>query len=305
MNVPDSNMTRRRVLGAAAAFGAGAYFTRGAGAEGAKMPWTRRGIQGCGDSFRFAVVADRTNSARDGVFEKAMRQLECLRPDFVISVGDFVQGYHLPEFKPVDDPAVARARRQEVDALIRKLSMPFFLTPGNHDINHDVSCGMWTELYGQRWHAFAHEDVLFLGLDSQGGDGYKPGLGGKQLAWAADTLSTHKSARWIFITLHQPLWQYGGKHPKAFQEFGKLEKLLAGRRYTGLAGHHHRYQHQKRNNMDYIKLATTGGQSQLRGPQFGEFDHIMLVTMTQDAPSISNVMLDGILGTNGKPLEQP
>jgi len=39
----------------------------------------------------------------------------------------------------------------------------------------------------------------------------------------------------------------------------------------------------------------------LRGPEFGEFDHVMMVTMTQDGPSISNVLLDGILSADGKP----
>jgi len=265
------------------------------------MPWTRRGIKGSGDSFRFAVVADRTNNAREGVFEKALRQLECLRPDFVVSVGDFVQGYGQPGFKPVSDPAVVKERRQEVDALIRKLSMPFFLTPGNHDINNEVSCGMWMEFYGSRYHAFSHRDVLFLALDSQGGEGYKAGLGEEQLAWVADTLATHGHAGWTFITLHQPLWQYGKGNPVACRQFGQVEELLAGRNYTVLAGHHHRYQHEKRKKMDYIKLATTGGQSKLRGPEFGEFDHVMMVTMTQDGPSISNVLLDGILSADGKP----
>ncbi len=304
MNDSNDKLTRRQVLGTAAAFCASACFARSAETKGTRMPWTRRGIKGREETFRFAVVADRTNNAREGVFEKAMRQLEYLCLDFVISVGDFVQGYHLPGFKPVDDPAVVKERRQEIDTLIRELSMPFFFTPGNHDINHDVSCRIWKEFYGVRYHAFTHGEVLFLGLDSQGGDGYKAGLGSQQLTWVSDMLAKHKNARWTFITLHQPLWQYGGTNAKAFQEFGKIEELLAGRKYTILAGHHHSYQHQKRLEMDYIKLATTGGQSNLRGPKFGEFDHIMMVTMTRNQPIISNVMLDGILGPDGKPVEQ-
>jgi hypothetical protein len=41
-------------------------------------------------------------------------------------------------------------------------------------------------------------------------------------------------------------------------------------------------------------LATTGGGSALRGPIFGQFDHVLWVTMTDDGPVMANLMLDGI-----------
>ena len=42
-------------------------------------------------------------------------------------------------------------------------------------------------------------------------------------------------------------------------------------------------------------LATTGGSSQLRGPRYGEFDHVTMVTVTNDGPVMANLRLDGIL----------
>src|SRR5262249_39565293 len=42
-------------------------------------------------------------------------------------------------------------------------------------------------------------------------------------------------------------------------------------------------------------LATTGGGSKLRGPEYGEFDHVVWVTMKKDGPVIANLLLDGIL----------
>src|SRR5207237_5175905 len=42
-------------------------------------------------------------------------------------------------------------------------------------------------------------------------------------------------------------------------------------------------------------LATTGGASKLRGPEYGEFDHLVWVTMKKDGPILANVLLDGIL----------
>jgi hypothetical protein len=42
-------------------------------------------------------------------------------------------------------------------------------------------------------------------------------------------------------------------------------------------------------------LATTGGGSGLRGNRFGEFDHIVWMTMTDNGPVMANLRLDGIL----------
>src|SRR5688572_20862449 len=75
----------------------------------------------------------------------------------------------------------------------------------------------------------------------------------------------------------------------------EVEKLLQGRKYTVFAGHVHTYRKFVRQGMNYYQLATTGGGSKMRGLEYGEFDHIVWVTMKDDAPVIGNIMLDGIL----------
>ena len=63
------------------------------------------------------------------------------------------------------------------------------------------------------------------------------------------------------------------------------------------AGHVHQYVKYKQDapNTNYYSLATTGGGNRLRGPAFGEFDHAMWVTMTENGPKLANLMIDGIL----------
>jgi hypothetical protein len=73
-----------------------------------------------------------------------------------------------------------------------------------------------------------------------------------------------------------------------------IEKALNERPYTVFAGHIHRYQKFVRQGMNYYQLATTGGGSKLRGLRYGEFDHIVWVTMGKQGPVLANVMLDGI-----------
>ena len=50
--------------------------------------------------------------------------------------------------------------------------------------------------------------------------------------------------------------------------------------------------------MKYYQLATTGGGSLLRGQAYGEFDHVVWLTMEADGPHIANLLLDGILPAN-------
>ena len=56
----------------------------------------------------------------------------------------------------------------------------------------------------------------------------------------------------------------------------------------------HTYNKEIRNGKKYYTLATTGGKSGLSGPAYGEFDHIMWVTMTDDGPRVTNLTLEGI-----------
>ena len=62
-----------------------------------------------------------------------------------------------------------------------------------------------------------------------------------------------------------------------------------------IAGHTHHYLHERRGDTNYYILGTTGGGSQLRGSRYGEFDHITLITMSDEGPVMANLRLDGIL----------
>ena len=44
-------------------------------------------------ALQFAIVSDRAANPREGVFEAALAKLQLLRPDLVLSVGDFIHGY--------------------------------------------------------------------------------------------------------------------------------------------------------------------------------------------------------------------
>jgi hypothetical protein len=75
----------------------------------------------------------------------------------------------------------------------------------------------------------------------------------------------------------------------------KIQKVLQKRKYTSFAGDWHHYIKFKRHGHNYYVLGTAGGISEMRGIEYGEFDHITYVTMTEKGPVIANILLDGIV----------
>src|SRR3972149_6216471 len=57
------------------------------------VPWTGLAPLRPAEEPRFVVVTDRTGEHRDGVFESAMPKINLVRPEFVVSVGDLIEGY--------------------------------------------------------------------------------------------------------------------------------------------------------------------------------------------------------------------
>ena len=56
-----------------------------------KNPWIHLNLNNDPDHFQFAIVSDRTGGHRPGVFEDAVKKLNLLQPEFVMSVGDLIE----------------------------------------------------------------------------------------------------------------------------------------------------------------------------------------------------------------------
>ena len=170
--------------------------------------------------------------------------------------------------------------------------MPFFYLAGNHDISNEVMAEVWAERFGRAYYSFVYRDVLFVGLNSEDGEPGNVGL--EQRDWLAGVLGEHRDVRWTLVFVHKPLWNYVDGGELRDTGWAEVEELLRGRRHTVFAGHFHRYTKHVRNDSRYFVLATTGGGSSLAGPLYGQFDHVVWVTMTDAGPRIANLMLDGI-----------
>ena len=245
-------------------------------------PWTHQAVLDPTDKFQFAIVSDRNGGMRPGVFADAVRKLNLLQPEFVMSVGDLIPGY-------TEDAAELKAQWDEIEGIIGRLGMRYFHLAGNHDVTNPLARQEWARRFGPTYYDFVYRNTLFLVLDSE--EGGSPSISPAQAAYVKRTLAQHPDVRWTFVFMHNPLWT--GPDPAAVG-WDAVEQMLAGRPHTVFAGHVHRYTKYVRNGYDYIVLATTGADSNLTGARDGLFDEVVWVTMTPDGPSIANLDLSGI-----------
>ena len=290
-------------------------------------PWTSRKFNNDPENFQFAIIGDRTGGAnQQQTFHLALDQLNLLRPEFVINVGDIIEGYS-------DDKAELNAEWQAIDDMLNELKMPFFRTPSNHDIANDVATQVWTERYGVTYYHFRYKDVLFLVLNSEDPPREAPegirekldlynelqvsdparaqamlaefmadeavvaGLGqpvdfsDEQVDFVKETLAQHSDVRWTFLFLHEPAWE------NASVSFKAIQKLLKKRDHTFLAGHLHYYDYDLIVGHEHITMGPAGASFHHEGP--GNVDHIMWVTMTENGPEIANIALKGVFDRKG------
>lgn len=249
-------------------------------------PWTHLNAANKARNFQFAIAADRTGKNRPGVFAEAVDKLNLLKPEFVLSIGDFIEG-------KTEDNAELDRQWDEFDEMVTKLEMPFFYVPGNHDISNEVMAEKWGQRLGPSYYHFVYRNVLFLCLNTE--DTSKRNISDLQLDYFRDALENNSHVRWTLVFMHEPVWR-----APVLDNWRKLEELLGDRAYTVFGGHVHTYSKSLRKGRAYYTLSVTGAggggpASAPAGVEKGQFDHIVWVTMTDQGPAMANLLLEGIL----------
>jgi hypothetical protein len=251
-------------------------------------PWTEKPLLNDPSRFQIVIMTDNTGGHRPGIWQKAVERVNWLRPEFVMSVGDLIEGYSTDRVK-------VEAEWKQFLGFMDKMKMKFFFVAGNHDVSNPLMHKIWREHFGPEWYSFDYKGVHFVCLSS---DDPETKIGDKQLAWLDEDLAKNAAARWTLIFLHKPLWVEAERAIRAGNpdktNWKKVETMLGRRPHTVFSGHVHYYAQYDRNGMKYYHFATTGGSSQMRGVPYGEFDHVAWLTMEQDGPHVANLMLDGI-----------
>ncbi len=289
---------------------------------GEAVPWTHDRLDVSDDKFTFALFSDLTGGEREGVFDIAIEQLNLLRPELIVNVGDLIEG-------DSQDPAVLGEQWDAFDERAGRARAPIFYVGGNHDLTGEVLRSVWAERYGPTYYWFRYRNVLFLVLDTEdntaermaeieaarveaveifGSEGPEAfaqtdyammpertagTIGADQSAYFVDAIAANAGVRWTFVLIHKPAWQRDGE-----ENFAAIEAALAERTYTVFSGHVQAYGYEERHGRDYIQLATTGG---LQFPDLGRSaDHVTLVTVDDDGVDVANLLLEGILDKTGQ-----
>lgn len=251
-------------------------------------PWTDKPTFDDPDRFQIAIMTDNTGGHRPGVWQKAVEKINLMRPTFVMSVGDLIEGYS-------NDRAEVEAEWKEFLGFMDKMKMKFFFVAGNHDVTNPLMHQIWREHFGPLYYSFDYKGVHFVCLNTEDPTSK---IGDAQLKWLGEDLEKNKDARWTLVFMHKPLWNEAERAIAAGNgdstNWKKVEEMLGERPHTVFSGHVHYYAQYDRRGMKYYHLATTGGSSRLRGLQYGEFDHVAWLTMEKDGPHVANLLLDGI-----------
>jgi predicted phosphodiesterase len=290
--------------------------------DGKLMPWKHERFDDGEDKFTFEIFSDLTGGERERIFEVAVAQLNLLRPEMIMNVGDLIEGGSI-------DPAELHRQWDWFDKRAERVRGPIFYAGGNHDLTGELSRKVWKARLGPRYYHFVYKNVLFLVLDTEDNtprrmteieqarlkavEIYKTKgpaafakiqyarmserasgtVSQKQSAYFIRAITENADVRWTFIFIHKPAWQRENE-----QNFAAIEEALVDRPYTVFYGHTHVYHYEQRHGRDYINLATTGGE---QFPEKGRsMDHLTLVTVDDSDVTIANLLMEGILDKTGK-----
>ena len=290
--------------------------------QGDQRPWTNEQFDAVDDKFSFAVFSDLTGDERDRVFEIAVAQLALLRPEFIINVGDLIEG-------GTDDPAEIDRQWNSFNERAERATAPIFYVGGNHDLNNATLRNAWTARYGKSYYYFVYRNTLFLILDTEDStparvremfeararaievlqsEGWEAfinteyftmpehnagSISEEQSRYFQNVIAAHPNVRWTFLFMHKAPWK--GEDLKTF---AAIEEALSDRPYTVFNGHVQAYEYEERLGRDYIRLATTGGFHNMREGR--AMDHVTLVTVDDHGVDIANLKMEGVLDKTGR-----
>ena len=113
---------------------------------------------------------------------------------FFVSLGD---GYRIPSLLHI---------RNFRNALTKKLDVPVFVTPGNHEISDQSSRELYVQEFGETIYHFSHGRELFIFLDSELDRGRIEGNQLRFLSGLIENAIDNPEIASVFIFSHKLIW---------------------------------------------------------------------------------------------------
>jgi Icc protein len=204
------------------------------------------------DSFRFAILGDRTGEAQRGVYEQVWKEVAAENPAFVVGVGDTIQGM---------SDATAEAEWREAGRILQLFSRyPLYLAPGNHDVWSPASARLFQRYAAHPLHySFDYGRAHFTILDNCRSEE----LPAQELAFLEADLKAHAGQSVKMIVMHRPSWIVDVALRNPNFALHQLARRY-GVQYV-VAGHVHQLLRLELEGVTYVSMASSGGHLRLSG----------------------------------------
>jgi len=229
-----------------------------------------------GAAYRLVILSDRTGGHQEGVYPSIIEEINLLRPDIVVTVGDQIEGYG-------DDMEAMSAEWDTLLAMLDVIEAPLYLTAGNHDIWSAESETLYRERTGfDPYYSFDHEGTHFVVLDNSRYEAWDQ-IDDDQLDWLLTDLQEYDLDDQIFVFYHKPLWLKttvsGTSDP--------VHDLLVQHGVDAVfTGHFHHYFHGVYDGIPYTSIGSSGGhmyRAETEPVARGEFFQFAWVTVDERA----------------------
>jgi predicted phosphodiesterase len=234
------------------------------------------------NDFRFSILGDRTGDAEPEVYERVWRDAGMLHPDFIINVGDTIQG---------GNDETAEAEWSALRPLWDRYKLPQFFTPGNHDIWSAVSRRIYEKETGHpASYGFNYQGAHFTVLDNS----QTENLSDQQMDFLASELEQNRSRDPKFILFHKPFWLIPVMFKSSQFPFHQLVKKY-GVRYV-ISGHGHQYVRAMQDGIVYLEAGSSGGKLKGQGFERGWFFGQIFTRVKGSKVEMTVKEVDGSLG---------
>jgi 3',5'-cyclic AMP phosphodiesterase CpdA len=217
--------------------------------------------------FQFAVVGDRTGETVSGVWERVWQQIAQEKPDFVVTVGDTIQG---------GKDSTAQAEWLAVRPTWARWQLPVYFAPGNHDIWSERSRKIYEQQTGRpSFYSFNYQNAHFTILDNSESLELTAG----QLKFLEADLQANRARAPKFVFFHQPFWLIPIMLGNSDLPFHQMMRKY-GVNYV-VSGHVHQYLRKEQDGIVYLLAGSSGGHLRGHDPAKGFaqgwfFSHLLI-----------------------------
>jgi hypothetical protein len=238
--------------------------------------------------FHFSILGDRTGGAQPGIYDRVWREIGLLQPDFVINVGDTIEGGN--DRTAASEWSALRPLRE------RFKQFSWYFVPGNHDIWSEHSRKLYEQETGRPpYCSFDHQNAHFTVLDNSRTED----LSRDQLEFLERDLAAHRTRSPKFVFFHKPYWVLYIKLGSGEFPLHQIARKY-GVNYI-ISGHAHFFMRMERDGITYLGVGSSGaslarGLNSGLGFENGWFYHHIWVHVKGGKARFTVKELDGTAG---------